>query len=52
MVIKEAEPRWAMQRFRNKTYEKAKFEKVSFNFQAAVSLQLRYFLSPAALLKS
>ena len=28
VVIKEAEPRWAMQRFRNKTYEKAKFEKV------------------------
>ena len=32
MVIKEAEPRWAMQRFRNKTYEKAKFEKVGFDF--------------------
>ena len=27
-VIKDAEPRWAMQRFRNRTYEKAKFEKV------------------------
>ena len=27
-VIKDAEPRWAMQSFRNRTYEKAKFEKV------------------------
>ena len=46
MVIKEAEPRWAMQRFRNKTYEKAKFEKVGFqqlliSSCAIFNLQLR-----------
>ena len=37
-IIKEAEPRWAMQRFRNANYQKAKFEKVKMTLNLNLTL--------------